>query len=98
MGESLIAMNVFISCLTESMIIAAVAGLALGLVISMMSSLINMSSVEWSTFLLEKINFVNYYTNFTYGLLNVADVIFFVSVIGLFIFFTVRVLEKKRWS
>lgn len=98
LGASLIAMNVFISCLTESMIIAAVAGLALGLVISMMSSLINMISVEWITFLLEKINFVNYYTNFTYGILSITDIMFFLSVTGLFLFFTVRALEKKRWS
>ena len=80
------------------MIIAAVAGLALGLVISMMSSLINMISVEWITFLLEKINFVNYYTNFTYGILSITDIMFFLSVTGLFLFFTVRALEKKRWS
>ena len=98
LGASLIAMNVFISCLTESMIIAAVAGLALGLVISMMSSLINMISVVWITFLLEKINFVNYYTNFTYGILSITDIMFFLSVTGLFLFFTVRALEKKRWS
>lgn len=98
LGASLIALNVFISCLTESMIIAAVAGLALGLLISMMSNIISMISVEWITFLLEKINFINYYTNFTYGILSITDIMFFLSVTGLFLFFTVRALEKRRWS
>ena len=44
------------------------------------------------------LSFYTRYANFTLGLLNIADVIFFLSVSGLFIFFTVRVLEKKRWS
>ena len=48
--------------------------------------------------LLDKINFLNYYTNFTYGILNVADVVFYLSVTALFLFFTVLALEKRRWS
>ncbi len=98
LGAALIAMNVFISVLTESMIIAAISGMALGLVISMMSSIISMISVDWITAILEKINFTNYYTNFTYGILDISDIIFFLSVTVLFLFFTVRALEKRRWS
>ena len=98
LGAALIAMNVFISVLTESMIIAAISGMALGLVISMMSSIISMISVDWITAILEKINFTYYYTNFTYGILDISDIIFFLSVTVLFLFFTVRALEKRRWS
>lgn len=98
LGASLIAINVFISVLTESMIIAAVAGLAVGLFISMMSSIINLISIDWIVSILEKINFVNYYTNFTYGILSITDIVFYLSVAVLFLFFTVRALEKKRWS
>lgn len=98
LGATLIAMNVFISVLTESMIIAAVCGMALGLLISMMSSIISLISVSWITTVLEKINFINYYTNFTYGIFSITDVVFFLSVTALFLFFTTRVLEKKRWS
>ena len=98
LGASLIAMNVFISVLTESMIIAAVSGLAVGLFISMMSSIIDLVSVDWIVFILEKINFVNYYTNFTYGILSITDIVFYLSVTVLFLFFTVRALEKRRWS
>lgn len=98
LGASLIAINVFISVLTESMIIAAIAGMGAGLIIYMMNSFIQMISIEWITNILNKIDFVNYYTNFTYGLLDISDIIFFLSVTGLFLFFTVRALEKRRWS
>ena len=41
---------------------------------------------------------MSYYENFTYGILSITDVVFFLSVIALFLFFTVRALEKRRWS
>ena len=98
LGASLIAINVFISALTESMIIAAVAGMALGLLISFLGNISDMLSIDWITAVLEKINPLNYYTNFTYGILSIVDIVFFLTLTGLFLFFTVRVLEKRRWS
>ncbi len=98
LGGSLIAINIFISVLTESMVIAAVIGMGVGLVISMTNYLISLISVEWITNILNKINFLNYYENFTYGVLSIVDVVFFLSVTALFLFFTVRALDKKRWS
>ncbi len=95
---AIIAMNIFISSLTESMVVAAVVGMAAGLVIDTMSSFSKLVPIPWVQFVLEKIDFLNYYTNFTYGILSIVDVIFFLSVTGLFLFFTVRVLERRRWS
>ena len=57
--------------------------------------LINDGTIET---IVKKIDFLTYYTNFTYGMLNLTDIIFFLSVTGLFLFFTARVLEKRRWS
>ena len=98
LGASLIAINVFISVLTESMIIAAVFGMAVGLLISMMSYFASMISLSWISNALKAISFMEYYQNFTYGILSIVDVVFFLSVTALFLFFTVRALEKRRWS
>ena len=98
LGGALIAINVFISSLTESVVIAAVISMGVNLLIYFMNQIISLIGVTWIKEILEKLDFVNYYSNFTYGLLNVTDVVFFLSIIGLFIFFIVRVLEKKRWS
>lgn len=98
LGAALIAINVFISVLTESMVIAAVIGMGAGLVISMTNYLVGIIPVEWIKNLINKINFLSYYENFTYGILSIVDVFFFLSVTALFLFFTVRVLEKRRWS
>ena len=98
LGGSLIAINVFISVMTESMVVAAVIGMGVGLVISMTNYLISLIQVDWIANILNKINFLSYYENFTYGILSIVDVVFLLSVTALFLFFTVRVLEKRRWS
>lgn len=98
LGSALIAIDIFISVLTESMIISAVAGMGVGLLIYMLSNLSSNITVDWIATIVKKIDFLTYYTNFTYGMLNLTDIIFFLSVTGLFLFFTVRVLEKRRWS
>ena len=98
LGSALIAIDIFISVLTESMIISAVAGMGVGLLIYMLSNLSSNITVDWTATIVKKIDFLTYYTNFTYGMLNLTDIIFFLSVTGLFLFFTARVLEKRRWS
>ncbi len=98
LGAALIAINVFISVLTESMIIAAVFGMGVGLLISMMTYFTSLISIEWIANALKAISFMEYYTNFTYGILSIVDIVFFLSVTALFLFFTVRALEKRRWS
>ena len=97
-GGALIAIDIFISALTESQVIAAVVGMAVGLLIYMMSTIISMVKTEWISNLLEAVSPLNYYTDFTYGMLDLSGIVFFLSVISLFIFFTIRVLDRKRWS
>ena len=85
----------FISSLTESTIVAAIVSMAVNLVIYMMTNFTSMISIDWIKNIIEKIDFATYYNSFKYGLLSAPDIVFFLSVAGLFVFFTVRVLEKK---
>lgn len=98
LGAALIAINVFISSLTESMIIAAVAGMGIGLLIYMLNSFSNYVTITWISNLITKIDFLTYYTGKENNISNVEHTVCKVSVAGLFLFFTSRVLEKKRWS
>ena len=87
LGAALIAIGMFLSSLTENQVIAAVSGFAVGLF-----------SNTFLVSIFTNLSFNAHYTNFTTGLLNFVDVIFFLSVISVFVFLTVRVFEKKRWS
>ena len=64
----------------------------------MMDSLKSVLSAEFFTNLLDAISFNRNFSNFTYGVLNLANTVFFLSVVALFLFLTVRVFEKRRWS
>lgn len=98
LGAALIAIDIFVSALTESQVIAAVIGIAVGLFIYMLDSLASLSNSAFVTNLVNAISFNKNYTNFTYGILSLSNVLFFVSIIAIFNFLTIRVLEKKRWS
>lgn len=98
LGSTIIAIGVFISSLTESQVVAAVAGIATGFFISMLDNIASMINVDFINTVIKSVSFMTRYRNFYSGLFNIADVIFFLSVIGLFLFFTTRVIDRKRWS
>ncbi len=98
LGGSLIAIDIFISALTESQVIAAIISIAAGLFIYMVDSLASITQSTFLTSILSTVSFNNNFMNFTYGILNLSNFVFFISVIAIFVFLTVRVFEKKRWS
>lgn len=98
LGLALIAIDLFLSSLTESQITAAITGFAVGLFIYLLDNIASAIPISFISETLTKVSFLSHYENFTVGLLNVADIVFFLSIIALFIFLTVRVIEKKRWS
>lgn len=44
------------------------------------------------------VSFLSRYNGCTQGVFDLSNIVFFVSMAFLFNFFTVRVLEKRRWS
>lgn len=44
------------------------------------------------------LSITDHYNSFSYGIMSVSDVVYFVTVTALFLFFTVQVINKKRWS
>jgi ABC-2 type transport system permease protein len=55
-------------------------------------------SLEAVSRVLESLSFQNRYTSFTLGILNLTDIVFFLSIAVMFVCFTIGVLEKRRWS
>ena len=98
LGATLIAIDLFLSSLTESQMIAAITGFATGLFIYLLDNVANAVSITIVSDALKAVSFLTHYQNFTVGLLSLADIVFFLSLTALFIFLTVRVIEKKRWS
>ena len=55
-------------------------------------------NIEFIAKLLMSLSFYSRYAEFTSGLFNLSSVLFYVSTVVIFLFLTVRVYEKRRWS
>lgn len=97
-GAALIAIGAFISSLTESQVVAAFA--TFGAIIATFIPTFIASSISNSVLatILRLISLQTRYTDFTSGIFDVSNILFYLSFTGIFLFLTVRVLEKRRWS
>ena len=98
-GGLIITIGIFISCLTESQVIAALGTLVVSIVLLSIDQLAaELSAIEWFYNAIMFLSIRVRYNEFTSGLINYDSVLFFLSVQALFIFLTVRVLDSKRWN
>ena len=98
MGGALIALGIFVSSLTENQLVAAVCSFAATYVIYSLDNLASLINVAWVTTSVELMSFVGRYATFTEGIIDYSNIVFFVGFAAIFIFLTVRVLDKRRYS
>ena len=98
LGFAMISIGVFISSLTENQMIAAIGTFAVMLFIYLMDAFALLVGSKFLIKILMNISFTVRYTEFTSGILNFSNVLYFLSIGVIFNFFTVRILEKRRWS
>ncbi len=97
-GAAMIAVGVFISSLTQSQIVAAIGTFGISIVLLVIDQLTSVISNSTVTKLIGWISFNTRYQPFTKGIFDVSSIVFFLSVIAVFIFLTARKLESRRWS
>lgn len=100
LGGALISIGLFISSLTENQMISAIITFAASIFIFMLDAIVQLipQSLSFISTIVQELSFTARYSDFISGILNISHVVFFVSVIVVFNFLTVRLLEKKRWS
>ncbi len=99
-GLSCIAIGMFLSSLTESQVIAAVitfAALFLGYMMGSICGLIA-SSGNLLTKILGCYDLTSPLDNFSSGMFDLSGVIYYLTLIVLFLFLTVQSIQKRRWS
>ena len=98
LGAALIAIGMFISCLTESSVISAILSLVINLLTLYMTSFAQIISVEWLSTVFKNMAFIDMFSNFSQQYFSLPDVIYFLSITVAFLFLCVRALEKRRWA
>ena len=98
LGGIFVSIGLFISSLTENQMIAALGGFFINLMILLMNTLKSALPNGFLQDVLSSISVYSRYSEITSGIFSLSSLIFFVSVIFIFLFLTVRVLEKRRWA
>jgi ABC-2 type transport system permease protein len=96
MGASFIALGVFVSSLTENQIIAAAVSFGLSLFVWVLYWAVQVAQPPLSH-VLEYLSLVTHLANFARGIIDTADVAYYLLFIFFFLFLTLRSLESKRW-
>jgi ABC-2 type transport system permease protein len=98
LGLVFIAIGLFVSSLTENQAIAAIGSFVVMLGLFMLDAIPTLIPNPVVTALIREVSVLRRYMPITRGILGIADLVFFISVSGIFLFLTARVLEKRRWS
>ena len=93
-----ISIGCFISSLTENQLVANIATLAVNVTLFLMDYAYDLVSMSWIKQILYWISIYRRFNTFYVGVFSVADFVYYLCVSAVFLFLTVRVLEKKRWS
>jgi len=97
LGATFISIGVFASSLTENQIIAVVISFVSLLIMWLAGSLSTMVG-GFASKVLGWFSLMTRYEDFSRGLLGLSPVVYYLSFIAVFLFLTIRVIEKRRWS
>jgi len=98
LGAAFVAIGMFVSSLTENQLAAAVITVAIifGMIaLNVLNQYINVYAIR---FVISWLSVISRFSNFTDGLLNYSDILYYISLTGVFLLLTVRVYDKRRWG
>lgn len=100
LGCVYMAMGVFASALTRSQINAAMVGYALGITLFMFSFLGSMIPSQSGAMgdAVAYLALMEHMGDFARGVVDLRPVVFYLSLTGLFLFMTWKVVESRRWK
>jgi len=106
---ALLAVGVFASSLTGNLIVAVAIGYAfilaiwiIGIIATPLQSIAAALTNGTSNVIVDVLNYIDFsghfQDSFSRGVINTADIVYFLSVIVLSLFFATRVIESRRWQ
>lgn len=98
LGAALISIGMFVSSKTESQIISAFGSFAIFLIFVFIDALAQYIPFNWFKNFISNLAIMPKYSNLISGILNISDILYFISIIVVFVFLTLQTLEKKRWN
>lgn len=97
-GAVFVSVGLFISSLTESQMIAAIGTFGANLLLVLINTIASVIPVQAISDIVLSLSIFDRYYEFTTGIFSLGNLLFLLSVTVIFLFLTVRVLEKRRWA
>jgi ABC-2 type transport system permease protein len=97
LGSTFVSIGIFASSLTENQIISVIISFASMFIMWLMGVLAPSIGGNLSK-ILSSISLTSRYNDFSRGIISLGSVVYYLSFIAVFLFLTVRVIEKRRWS
>jgi ABC-2 type transport system permease protein len=97
-GGVFISIGLFLSALTEMQIVAAISSIGVFIFIFLLSIVPSFFENSIIRTVIKWISIFDRYYAFTGGVFDITAVIYYISLTVVFLFLTIRVYEKRRWS
>ncbi len=98
MGAVFISAGIFISSLTENQMIAAIGSIGVNILLCLFDMISGFVTVDFLKNIINALSVLYKYTEFTYGIFSLKNILFFLSLVVVFNFLTMRNIERRRWS
>jgi len=99
-GSLYMSMGCFASALTRNQAVAAVSSFAMGaaLFFTGFFSYFTGDRSDWISQLARHISLANHMESFSRGVVDLGATVFFISLTAMFLYFTHKVVESRRWK
>jgi ABC-2 type transport system permease protein len=98
LGSAYLAIGLWISSLTESQVVAFIVSVAvIFLFLAAGIAPAWLGSVGWFAALCEYLSLLSHFQNILRGVLDSRDVVYYVSVVTLFLYLNVKNIEARKW-
>lgn len=98
MGTAFVSIGIYISALTENQIIAAVSTFGVLFLFYLAEVFVPMVGSEFLRVIVEAISITEKFYDFSMGVIDISSVVYYLSIVVIFVALTVIHIEKRRWS
>lgn len=99
LGAAYIAIGMWVSSLTENQIVAFIGGVVVTFMLFIVGN--QFSTMKAPSFIVPLLDYVglgSHFESISRGVIDTRDIIYYLSVIGFFLFLNVRSLQRRMWE
>jgi ABC-2 type transport system permease protein len=99
MGAAYLAIGLWVSSYTENQIIAFIVGVVVTFLIFIIGSpFVTMAAPSWMVPALTYLGLGNHFESIERGVIDSRDILYYISVVGFFLFLNVQSLGSRKWE